>query len=86
MPRQSACWRHLGLFAVIPGLPAITARTHEQRVIRVSSITGHYAAVNAPENAGARIVIARGTYLLDPTQPNSGSNFSTGGVARCNGS
>jgi hypothetical protein len=76
----------LAIFAVIAGFPAVTARTHGQRVIHVSSITELYAAVNDPENAGARIFIAPGTYLLDPTQPNSDSSFSQGGAARCNGS
>jgi hypothetical protein len=41
-------------------------------VIRVSSVAELYAAVNDPDNAGVRIVVAPGTYFLDPTQPNGG--------------
>jgi hypothetical protein len=60
------------ILLVIVAFPAITARAQGQRGIHVSSVPELYAAVNDPQNVGARIVIAPGTYVLDPTQPNGG--------------
>jgi hypothetical protein len=62
----------LAILAVIASFPAATTGAQGGRTIHVSSVAELYAAVNDPDNAGARIVIEPGTYLLDPTQPNSG--------------
>src|SRR5688572_348938 len=40
--------------------------------VYVSSIAGLYAAVNDPGNAGNRIVLAPGTYILNASYPNAG--------------
>ena len=40
--------------------------------IYVSDISQLYAAVNDPANTGSKIVLAPGTYILDPNHPNAG--------------
>jgi hypothetical protein len=40
--------------------------------INVSNLEGLYAAVNNPANVGSTIVLAPGTYSLNPNYPNSG--------------
>jgi hypothetical protein len=40
--------------------------------INVSNVTGLYIAVNDSANAGSRLVLAPGTYTLDPNHPNAG--------------
>jgi hypothetical protein len=58
--------------AVVILLVSVSVRAQEARPIHVSNIEELYAAVNDPENAGRRIVLAPGTYSLDPTQANGG--------------
>jgi hypothetical protein len=73
MARQKCLFGFVtAILLVIVSYPAVTVRAQGRRVIHVSGVTELYAAVNDPENAGARIVIAPGTYFLDPTQPNGG--------------
>jgi hypothetical protein len=50
----------------------ISIRAQEARNLHVSSAAELYAAINDPDNAGARIVLAPGTYFLDPAQANGG--------------
>jgi hypothetical protein len=40
--------------------------------MHVSDISQLYAAVNDPANTGSKIVLAPGTYILDPNHPNAG--------------
>jgi hypothetical protein len=56
-------------FAVVTG---VSVRAQDSPFIHVASVSDLYLAVNDPANAGARIVIAPGTYFLDPTQVNGG--------------
>src|SRR5712692_5819966 len=58
--------------ALMVSLPAIAAPAQGRRVIHVSSVGELYVAVNDPDNAGVRIVMAPGIYFLDPTQPTGG--------------
>jgi len=51
---------------------ANNANSSDAKKIYVSDITQLYAAVNNPENTGARIVIAPGTYILNASYPNAG--------------
>ncbi len=50
--------------------PTLTARANAE--IDVSTASSLYMAVNDPANAGRRIVLAPGTYMLDGSQPNGG--------------
>ena len=40
--------------------------------VYVSSVDELYAAVNDPDNAGTDVILASGTYLLNPSYPNGG--------------
>ena len=60
------------LFLVASSAGAQHVDVHGRGVIHVSTTGELYAAVNDPDNAGVRIVIAPGTYFLDPTQLNGG--------------
>jgi hypothetical protein len=53
------------LVALLGAAPALA----DKPVVRVSSVEALYAAVNNPLNAGARVELAAGTYLLTPTDP-----------------
>jgi hypothetical protein len=83
---EALVWRYLGHFRCDRRLPG--RHSSNARVAGHSRIQ-HHGALRRGERSRERrrrIVIARGTYLLDPKQPNSDSSFSTGGAARCNGS
>src|SRR4029079_2397431 len=50
---------------------AATKGNNENRIY-VSDINQLYAAVNDLANTGSKIVLASGTYILDPNHPNAG--------------
>lgn len=53
------------LLVVLGSAPALG----QKPVVRVSSVEALYAAVNNPLNAGARVELAAGIYVLTPTDP-----------------
>lgn len=46
--------------------------TRESKKVYVSNVDELYAAINDPANVGSEIVLAPGTYLLNPNHPNGG--------------
>ena len=62
----------VAIITAIVVVTGVSVRAQDGRIIHVSNIEELYAAVNDPENAGRRIVLAPGTYSLDPTQANGG--------------
>ena len=60
-------------FMVIAALMApLGSQAWSQSSVFVSNVLDLYAAVNDPANAGAKVVIAPGTYVLMHTFPNDG--------------
>jgi hypothetical protein len=53
------------------GSPQENTNAHEQRIY-VSNVAELYAAVNDPDNAGSRITLAPGEYILNAVFPNGG--------------
>ena len=51
---------------------AVNDINNKSRKVDVSTVEQLYTAVNDPENAGNEIVLAPGTYILNPGYPNSG--------------
>ena len=66
-------WNHrfvgagFAIAVVIAVAMSVSLRAKEERIIHVSGVNDLYAAINDPNNAGGRIVLASGTYFLDPT-------------------
>jgi hypothetical protein len=55
-----------------PAAVGTSVRAQEARPIHVATVAELYAAVNDLDHAGRRIVLAPGTYFLDPAQTNGG--------------
>jgi hypothetical protein len=53
-------------------LSSVVNRGNNENRIYVSDISQLYAAVNDPANTGSKIILAPGTYILDPNHPKAG--------------
>ena len=53
-------------------ISSVANKGNNENRIYVSDISQLYAAVNDPANTGSKIVLAPGTYILDPNHPNAG--------------
>src|SRR5437868_14176097 len=73
-------WDDLNL---IPGAPALGLEAGESRfvsvdTVNVSNIEELYSAVNNPLNAGNRILVAPGVYILSVTAPGGSARPNSG--------
>lgn len=53
-------------------IPSSVNKGNNENKIYVSDISQLYTAVNDPANTGSKIVLAPGTYILEPNHPNAG--------------